>query len=42
LGARVAEACLGAHVLAVDLSRSSLCYAKRTTPALVAESIEYA
>jgi len=33
LGARVAEGCLGAHVLAVDLSRSSLCYAKRTTPA---------
>jgi 2-polyprenyl-3-methyl-5-hydroxy-6-metoxy-1,4-benzoquinol methylase len=42
LGARVAEGCLGAHVLAVDLSRSSLCYAKRTTPASVAESIEYA
>ncbi len=42
LGARVAEACLGARVLAVDLSLSSLCYAKRKTPAALADSIDYA
>jgi 2-polyprenyl-3-methyl-5-hydroxy-6-metoxy-1,4-benzoquinol methylase len=42
LGARVAEACLGARVLAVDLSLSSLCYAKRKTPAALADSVEYA
>lgn len=42
LGARVAEACEGARVLAVDLSLSSLCYAKRKTPASLADRIEYA
>jgi SAM-dependent methyltransferase len=33
---------LGARVLAVDLSLSSLCYAKRSTPAPLAANIEYA
>jgi 2-polyprenyl-3-methyl-5-hydroxy-6-metoxy-1,4-benzoquinol methylase len=42
LGARVAEACLGARVLAVDLSLSSLCYAKHKTPEALADSVEYA
>ena len=42
LGARVAEACQGARVLAVDLSLSSLCYAKRKTSASHMDSIEYA
>lgn len=32
----------GARVLAVDLSLSSLCYAKRKTPALLAERLTYA
>jgi SAM-dependent methyltransferase len=32
----------GARVLAVDLSLSSLCFAKRMTPASLAERIEYA
>ena len=42
LGARVAEGYQGARVLAVDLSLSSLCYAKRKTPASLAVRIEYA
>jgi 2-polyprenyl-3-methyl-5-hydroxy-6-metoxy-1,4-benzoquinol methylase/tetratricopeptide (TPR) repeat protein len=42
LGARVAEGYQGARVLAVDLSLSSLCYAKRKTPASIADRIEYA
>ena len=42
LGARVAEGYQGARVLAVDLSLSSLCYAKRKTPASLADRIEYA
>jgi 2-polyprenyl-3-methyl-5-hydroxy-6-metoxy-1,4-benzoquinol methylase len=42
LGSRVAEACQGARVLAVDLSLSSLCYAKRKTSASHMDSIEYA
>ena len=37
-----AQKYLGAHVLAVDLSLSSLCYAKRNTPAPLAAQIEYA
>jgi 2-polyprenyl-3-methyl-5-hydroxy-6-metoxy-1,4-benzoquinol methylase len=37
-----AQKYLGAHVLAVDLSLSSLCYARRNTPASLAEQIEYA
>ena len=37
-----AQRYLGAHVLAIDLSLSSLCYAKRSTPADVASRIEYA
>ena len=32
----------GARVLAVDLSRASLAYAKRKTPAVLAEAIDYA
>jgi 2-polyprenyl-3-methyl-5-hydroxy-6-metoxy-1,4-benzoquinol methylase len=37
-----AQRYLGARVLAIDLSLSSLCYAKRSTPAQVASRIEYA
>jgi 2-polyprenyl-3-methyl-5-hydroxy-6-metoxy-1,4-benzoquinol methylase len=37
-----AQKYLGARVLAIDLSLSSLCYAKRRTPRDVAERIEYA
>jgi SAM-dependent methyltransferase len=32
----------GAHALAIDLSLSSLCYAKRSTPAKLASRIDYA
>ena len=39
--AQVAQGYLGARVLAVDLSLSSLCYAKRKTPASLADRIEY-
>jgi SAM-dependent methyltransferase len=38
----VAHKYKGARVLAVDLSLTSLCYAKRKTPAPLAEKIEYA
>jgi SAM-dependent methyltransferase len=38
----VARQYRGARILAVDLSVSSLCYAKRKTPASLAERIEYA
>ena len=38
----IAQKFLGARVLAVDLSISSLCYAKRNTPPLLGERIEYA
>src|SRR5262249_3302912 len=38
----VAHKYKAAHILAVDLSLSSLCYAKRKTPAVVANKIEYA
>lgn len=41
LGARVAQTYTGARVLAVDLSLSSLCYAKRTTPPALADRVEY-
>ena len=37
-----AQKYLGARVLAVDLSLSSLCYAKRSTPTPLADQIEYA
>jgi 2-polyprenyl-3-methyl-5-hydroxy-6-metoxy-1,4-benzoquinol methylase len=37
-----AQKYLGARVLAIDLSLSSLCYAKRSTPADLAPRIEYA
>jgi 2-polyprenyl-3-methyl-5-hydroxy-6-metoxy-1,4-benzoquinol methylase len=37
-----AQKYLGTHVLAIDLSLSSLCYAKRKTPAAIAERIDYA
>jgi 2-polyprenyl-3-methyl-5-hydroxy-6-metoxy-1,4-benzoquinol methylase len=37
-----AQKYLGARVLAVDLSLSSLCYAKRSTPGEIASRIEYA
>ena len=37
-----AQKYLGARVLAVDLSLSSLCYAKRNTPPSLAAQIEYA
>ena len=37
-----AQKYLGAHVLGIDLSLSSLCYAKRRTPSNVAPRIEYA
>jgi 2-polyprenyl-3-methyl-5-hydroxy-6-metoxy-1,4-benzoquinol methylase len=37
-----AQKYLGARVLAVDLSVSSLCYAKRSTPVSLAAHIEYA
>ena len=37
-----AQKYLGARVLAIDLSLSSLCYAKRSTPDDVAQRIEYA
>jgi 2-polyprenyl-3-methyl-5-hydroxy-6-metoxy-1,4-benzoquinol methylase len=37
----VVQSYQGARVLAVDLSLSSLCYAKRMTPASLAERIEY-
>jgi len=37
----VVQAYQGARVLAVDLSLSSLCFAKRMTPASLAERIEY-
>ncbi len=37
-----AQKYLGARVLAVDLSLSSLCYAKRSTPTPLADHIEYA
>jgi SAM-dependent methyltransferase len=42
LGGRVAESCQGARVLAVDLSLSSLCYAKRKMPVSLSDRIEYA
>ncbi|HSP50746.1 MAG TPA: methyltransferase domain-containing protein [Pseudolabrys sp.] len=42
LGAPIAQDYQGARVLAVDLSLSSLCYAKRTTPVSLADRIEYA
>jgi len=38
----VAQKYKGARVLAADLSLTSLCYAKRKTPAALAERIEYA
>jgi SAM-dependent methyltransferase len=38
----IAQKYLGARVLAVDLSISSLCYAKRNTPPPLGERIEYA
>src|SRR5215813_14509923 len=38
----VAQKYKDAHVLAVDLSVTSLCYAKRKTPAPLAEKIKYA
>lgn len=38
----VAQTFLGARLLAVDLSLSSLAYAKRGTPARIADRIEYA
>jgi len=38
----IAQKYLGARLLAVDLSLSSLCYAKRNTPAPLSEHIEYA
>ena len=37
----LAQKYLGAHILAVDLSLTSLCFAKRSTPAALAASIEY-
>src|SRR6185312_7842768 len=37
-----AQKYLGAKVLAVDLSLSSLCYAKRNTPRSIAPRIDYA
>ena len=40
--AGIAQKYLGARLLAVDLSLSSLCYAKRNTPAALGERIEYA
>jgi 2-polyprenyl-3-methyl-5-hydroxy-6-metoxy-1,4-benzoquinol methylase len=42
LGAQVAQLYQGARVLAVDLSLSSLCYAKRKTPASLSDRVEYA
>jgi SAM-dependent methyltransferase/tetratricopeptide (TPR) repeat protein len=41
LAAQVAQIYPGARVLAVDLSLSSLCYAKRTTPAALADRVDY-
>ncbi len=41
LGFQIAQIYTGASVLAVDLSLSSLCYAKRKTPASFADRIEY-
>lgn len=38
----IAQKYLGARVLAIDLSLSSLCYAKRNTPTPLNERIEYA
>jgi 2-polyprenyl-3-methyl-5-hydroxy-6-metoxy-1,4-benzoquinol methylase len=38
----VAQMFMGARVLAVDLSLTSLCYAKRKTPPSLAHAIEYA
>ena len=38
----IAQKYLGARLLAIDLSLSSLCYAKRSTPAPLNERIEYA
>ena len=38
----IAQKYLGARLLAIDLSFSSLCYAKRNTPAPLNERIEYA
>ncbi len=40
--AGIAQKYLGARLLAVDLSISSLCYAKRNTPPPLSERIEYA
>ncbi len=42
LALQIAQIYTGASVLAVDLSLSSLCYAKRKTPAPFADRIEYA
>lgn len=42
LATKVAQAYQGARVLAVDLSLSSLCFAKRSTPAYLSDRIEYA
>ena len=39
--AQVTQGYLGARVLAVDLSLSSLCYAKRKTPAWLSDRVEY-
>ncbi len=41
LGAQIAQIYTGARVLAVDLSLSSLSYAKRTTPPALADRVEY-
>jgi 2-polyprenyl-3-methyl-5-hydroxy-6-metoxy-1,4-benzoquinol methylase/tetratricopeptide (TPR) repeat protein len=38
----IAQKYLGARLLAIDLSLSSLCYAKRNTPPPLSERIEYA
>jgi 2-polyprenyl-3-methyl-5-hydroxy-6-metoxy-1,4-benzoquinol methylase/tetratricopeptide (TPR) repeat protein len=40
--AQTAQGCQGAHVLAVDLSLTSLSYAKRKTSARLSDRIEYA
>lgn len=37
----LAQKYLGAHVFAIDLSLTSLCFAKRSTPAALAARIEY-
>jgi SAM-dependent methyltransferase len=41
LGVQVAQIYTGARVLAVDLSLSSLSYAKRTTPPALADRVDY-